>query len=151
LRVLIVTDAWKPQVNGVVRTLDTLRPPAHKFRNEVRYITPDMSRNFPMPTYPEIKLAIAPNRKIRAHHQHVRARRHPHCDRRPAWLAGAPLCVRRDHPFTSSFHTGFRNIEHPHGHSGQLGYRWLRWFHGPASALMVKTDSLKAELEAQGL
>jgi hypothetical protein len=60
LRVLIVTDAWKPQVNGVVRTLETLGNQLTKFGNEVKYLTPDMFRTVPMPTYGEIRLASRP-------------------------------------------------------------------------------------------
>lgn len=151
LRVLIVTDAWKPQVNGVVRTLDTLGRQLTKFGNEVRYITPDMFRTLPMPSYPEIRLAIAPNRRIAK----IINEFHPDAihiaTEGPLGLAARRFCVRRDHPFTSSFHTRFPEYLHARTRFPVTwGYNFIRWFHAPASALMVATQSLKDELEAKG-
>lgn len=151
LRVLIVTDAWKPQVNGVVRTLDTLGRQLTKFGNEVRYITPDMFRTLPMPTYPEIRLAIAPNRRIAK----IINEFHPDAihiaTEGPLGLAARRFCVRRDHPFTSSFHTRFPEYLHARTKFPvSWGYNFIRWFHSPASALMVATHSLKQELEEKG-
>lgn len=151
LKVLIVTDAWKPQVNGVVRTLDTLGTQLTKFGNEVRYITPDMFRNMPMPSYPEIRLALAPNWKIARIINRFEPDAIHIATEGPLGLAARRFCVRRDHPFTSSFHTRFPEYLNARtGFPVSWGYRWMRWFHGPASALMVKTDSLKEELEAKG-
>lgn len=151
LRVLIVTDAWKPQVNGVVRTLETLGNQLTKFGNEVRYLTPDMFRTVPMPTYKEIRLALAPNRKIaRIIHEFEPDAIHIATEG-PLGLAARRFCVRRDHPFTSSFHTRFPEYLNARtGFPVSWGYHGLRWFHGPASAVMVKTESLKAELESKG-
>ncbi|HXI87351.1 MAG TPA: hypothetical protein VNH64_07825, partial [Parvularculaceae bacterium] len=64
LRIIIATDAWKPQLNGVVRTLDTLGEILSRFGNEVRYITPNEFRSVPLPSYPEIRLSILPNRRV---------------------------------------------------------------------------------------
>lgn len=151
LRVLIVTDAWKPQVNGVVRTLDTLGKQLTKFGNEVRYITPDMFRTLPMPSYPEIRLAIAPNRRIAK----IINEFHPDAihiaTEGPLGLAARRFCVRRDHPFTSSFHTRFPEYLHARTKFPvSWGYNFIRWFHAPASTLMVATPSLKQELEEKG-
>jgi 1,2-diacylglycerol 3-alpha-glucosyltransferase/glucuronosyltransferase len=151
LRVLIVTDAWKPQVNGVVRTLDTLGRQLTKFGNEVRYVTPDMFQTLPMPSYPEIRLAIAPNRKIARIINQFEPDAIHIATEGPLGLAARRFCVRRDHPFTTSFHTRFPEYLNARtGFPVSWGYAFLRRFHAPASALMVKTDSLKAELEAKG-
>ena len=64
LKVVIATDAWKPQLNGVVRTLDTLGNILTDFGNEVLYITPNDFRSVPLPSYPEIRLSLMPNRKV---------------------------------------------------------------------------------------
>jgi glycosyltransferase involved in cell wall biosynthesis len=151
LRVLIVTDAWKPQVNGVVRTLDTLGKQLTKFGNEVRYIEPGMFRTLPMPSYPEIRLAIAPNRRI----ARIINEFHPDAihiaTEGPLGLAARRFCVRRDHPFTSSFHTRFPEYLHARTRFPVTwGYAFIRWFHAPASTLMVATPSLKTELEEKG-
>ena len=64
LKIVIATDAWKPQLNGVVRTLDTLGKILTDFGNEVLYITPTDFRSVPLPSYPEIRLSLLPNRKV---------------------------------------------------------------------------------------
>ena len=151
LKVLIVTDAWKPQLNGVVRTLSTLGEQLRRFGNEVLYITPDQFQTVPLPTYPEIRLAVLPNRKLaRIIHDF-----HPDAihiaTEGPLGMAARRFCVRRDHPFTTSFHTRFPEYLHARtGFPVSWAYRGLRWFHSPASTLMVKTDSLKEELEGKG-
>ena len=66
MKICIVSDAWFPQVNGVVRTLDTTRRELLKLGHEVLMITPDLFRTMPMPTYPEIRLAVLPRRRLRA-------------------------------------------------------------------------------------
>lgn len=151
LRVLIVTDAWKPQVNGVVRTLDTLGQQLTKFGNEVRYITPDQFRSVPMPSYPEIRLAITPNRKIARIINEFEPDAIHIATEGPLGLAARRFCVRRDHAFTTSMHTRFP--EYLHARTGipiEWAYSLMRWFHRPASALMVKTDELKDELSGKG-
>ena len=64
LKVVIATDAWKPQVNGVVRTLDTLGQILTGFGNHVIYISPNEFKSVPLPSYPEIRLSLLPNRKV---------------------------------------------------------------------------------------
>ena len=138
-------------MNGVVRTLETLGDQLRKFGNEVKYVTPDMFQTIPLPTYPEIRLALFPNRKLaRIIHDF-----HPDAihiaTEGPLGLAARRFCVRRDHPFTSSFHTRFPEYLNARtGFPVSWGYRLVRWFHAPASALMVTTESLKAELESKG-
>ncbi len=64
MRILIVTDAWSPQVNGVVRTLTRTRHELEGLGHEVHVISPDLFRNLPCPTYPEIRLAVLPGRRL---------------------------------------------------------------------------------------
>lgn len=150
LRIMIVSDAWHPQVNGVVRTLETLGDQLQKLGNEVQYVTPDMFRTIPLPTYPEIRLAIWPNRllakllnEFRPHAIHI-------ATEGPLGLAARRFCMRRDHPFTTSLHTRFPEYIHARiGFPIKWGYWLLRMFHKPASAVMVATQSLKRELEAR--
>ncbi len=151
LRILIVTDAWRPQVNGVVRTLETLGTHLERLGNTVQYITPDRFRTMPLPTYPEIRLAILPNRKLakiinefRPHAIHI-------ATEGPLGLAARRFCLRRDHPYTTSLHTRFP--EYLNARTGfpiSWGYGLMRWFHNPASAVMVATQTLKAEMESKG-
>jgi len=148
LRILIVSDAWKPQVNGVVRTLDTLGQYLEKFGNTVYYITPDLFRTVPLPTYSEIRLAFAPysmiSRIINVYQPdaiHI-------ATEGPLGWAARRFCVRHDHPYTTSFHTRFAEYVHARTKLPiNWGYAILRRFHNPASAVMVATPSLKNELK----
>ncbi len=151
LRVLIVTDAWKPQVNGVVRTLDTLGTYLEKFGNSVYYITPDMFRTFPLPTYSEIKLAMAPYRQIARIINVFQPDAIHIATEGTLGMAARRFCVRHEHPFTTSFHTRFP--EYVNARTGipvSWGYKFLRWYHKPASAVMVATPTLQRELEGKG-
>ena len=151
LRVLIVTDAWHPQVNGVVRTLETLGRTLERFGNDVRFITPDMFRTVPLPTYSEIRLALAPNRRIARIINEFQPDAIHIATEGPLGLAARRFCVRREHPFTTSFHTRFP--EYLHARTGipvSWSYKAVRWFHGPASALMVATPGLMDELSELG-
>lgn len=151
IKVLIVTDAWKPQLNGVVRTLDTLGQQLEKLGNEVRYISPDQFNTVPMPSYSEIRLAMLPNRKIRKMINDFQPDAIHIATEGPLGWAARRFCLRRDHPFTTSFHTRFP--EYVNARTGLpvgWGYTVQRVFHRPASCMMVTTEGLRQELEEKG-
>lgn len=151
-RILIVTDAWSPQVNGVVRTLEALGSDLSAMGHDVRYATPEGHWTLPMPTYPEIRLVIFPRqaleRMIDAFHPdaiHI-------ATEGTMGLSARAICIKRKIPFTTSFHTRFPEYVHARFPfiSEKMVYRFLRWFHDPADAMMVATPSLEAELRGQG-
>jgi glycosyltransferase involved in cell wall biosynthesis len=151
LRVVIVTDAAPPQVNGVVRTLGELRRNLTLMGHEVISITPDLFRTVPLPTYKEIRLALFPGRKI----ARMIEKANPHAihiaTEGPLGLAARSYCVKRGLPFSTSFHTRFG--EYLHARTGfplSWSYGFLRWFHKRATSIMVATPSLQAELEERG-
>lgn len=152
LKVLIVTDAWAPQVNGVVRTLEILGQDLRALGHEVRYATPQGRFTLPLPTYSEIRLAIFPRgdleREIRQYAPdaiHI-------ATEGTLGLSARALCLKYRIPFTTSFHTRFPEyvrVRFPFI-GEETVYRFLRWFHQPATAMMVATSSLKRELESRG-
>jgi glycosyltransferase involved in cell wall biosynthesis len=120
--------------------------------HEVRYATPEGRFTLPMPTYPEIRLAIFPRssleRMIDAFHPdaiHI-------ATEGTIGLSARAICIRRKIPFTTSFHTRFPEYVHARFPfiSEKLVYRFLRWFHDPADAMMVATPSLEAEMRGHG-
>lgn len=151
-RVLIVTDAWAPQVNGVVRTLEALGRDLSAMGHEVRYSTPEGHITFPMPTYPEIRLVVFPRRRLE---QMIDAF-HPDAihiaTEGTLGMSARAVCIKRKIPFTTSFHTRFPEYVHARFPfiSEKMVYRFLRWFHDPADAMMVATPSLEAELQGHG-
>ena len=152
LRLLIVTDAWSPQVNGVVRTLETLGKDLESLGHEVRYATPEGRFTVPLPTYSEIRLAIFPRRSLERLIDSFRPDAIHIATEGPMGLSARAICLRRRMPFTTSFHTRFPeyvNARFPFIPQSAV-YRFLRWFHGPAKTMMVATLSLKQELETHG-
>ncbi|HEY1836712.1 MAG TPA: glycosyltransferase family 1 protein [Rhizomicrobium sp.] len=151
-KILIVTDAWAPQVNGVVRTLEALGRDLSAMGHTVRYATPQDHLTFPMPTYPEIRLVVFPRRRlaltIDAFHPdaiHI-------ATEGTMGMSARAICIKRNIPFTTSFHTRFPEYVHARFRfvSEKRVYRFLRWFHDPADVMMVATPSLEAELRAHG-
>ena len=151
-KLLIFTDAWAPQVNGVVRTLETLGQDLRLLGWEVRYATPQDHSTLPLPTYPEIRLALFPRRRLaRAIEQFAPDAIHIATEG-TIGLGARAVCLAQNLPFTTSFHTRFPEYVHARFPfiSTDTVYRFLRWFHSPATAIMVATPSLKSELEANG-
>lgn len=152
IRVLIVTDAWRPQVNGVVRTLETLGRELASRGHAVHYVTPEPHVTVPLPTYPEIRLSLFPRRAIeKAIDEFTPCAVHIATEG-TLGLSARAICLKRGHPFTTSFHTRFPDYVRARFPfvPERLVYRALRWFHAPAIAMMVATPSLKAELEQHG-
>lgn len=151
MRILVVTDAWHPQVNGVVRTLGTLRDELTQMGHEPIFITPDQFRSVPCPTYPEIRLALRPGprlaRTIEANQPcaiHI-------ATEGPLGWAARRYCLKRRLPFTTAYHTKFPEyIRARFRVPLPISYRLVRKFHAPASTIMVATQTIQDELEHRG-
>ncbi|HEY3639350.1 MAG TPA: glycosyltransferase family 1 protein [Rhizomicrobium sp.] len=151
-KLLIFTDAWAPQVNGVVRTLETLGKDLESLGWDVRYATPEGRLTVPLPTYPEIRLALFPRRSLEKLIDDFQPDAIHIATEGTIGLSARAICRKRNLPFTTSFHTRFPdyvNARFPFI-SKSLVYRFLRWFHAPAWSVMVATPSLKQELETNG-
>lgn len=152
IKVLIVTDAWAPQVNGVVRTLEMLGRDLRALGHEVRYATPEGRITLPMPTYPEIRLSLFPRTSLEKEIREFAPDAIHIATEGTLGLSARAICIKYGIPFTTSFHTRFPEYVHARFSfiSEARVYRFLRWFHGPATAMMVATQSLKRELEGHG-
>ena len=73
MKVLVATDAWRPQVNGVVRTLGSLARAAAKIGVEIEFLSPDGFWTFPVPTYPGLRLALPRGKAIAARIEQAKA------------------------------------------------------------------------------
>jgi glycosyltransferase involved in cell wall biosynthesis len=151
MQVLIATDAWHPQINGVVRTLDRTAQEIKQLGHTVEMVTPDRFRHVPMPTYPEIPLSLMPGRKVGRIIRDTQPDAVHIATEGPLGLAARDYCIKARIPFTTSFHTRFPEyINLRLRIPVSWGYRFMRWFHAPAVRTMVATGSLKDELEAKG-
>jgi glycosyltransferase involved in cell wall biosynthesis len=151
MRLALVTDAWQPQMNGVVRTLmrtcDELRAMGH----EITVISPDLFNGFPCPTYPEIKLAWMPSRKIARTLRDFRPQAIHIATEGPLGNAARGFCVAHKLPFTTAYHTRFPEyVQARFSVPVGLSYAWLRRFHGAARSVMVATPSIEEDLTARG-
>jgi glycosyltransferase involved in cell wall biosynthesis len=152
LKVLIVTDAWAPQVNGVVRTLEILGRDLTALGHEVRYVTPEGRVTIPLPTYNEIRLSLFSQKELETEIRDFAPDAIHIATEGTLGFAARSICLKYAIPFTTSFHTRFPEYIHtrfPFIKERQI-YRLLRWFHAPATTMMVATESLRREMEALG-
>jgi glycosyltransferase involved in cell wall biosynthesis len=151
LRILVATDAWEPQVNGVVRTLTRVVAELKAMGHTVEVISPDQFKTFPLPTYPEIKVAIGVYEPVQERFKAFEPEAIHIATEGPIGLAARRICVEWKLPFTTSYHTRF-----PEYVSARLplplaaGYAYMKWFHKPSGRLMVATPTMRDELSGHG-
>jgi glycosyltransferase involved in cell wall biosynthesis len=150
MKIALVTDAWFPQVNGVVRTWSHVVDLCREMGHEVLVIRPEQFKTFPLPKYPEIRLPWWPGPKMRRLLDDFR----PDAIHIPTegtlGLAARRYCRRRKFPFTTSYHTQYALYVHKYTRIPErFTYRMLRWFHGAGEATLVPTKSIRDELTAQ--
>ncbi len=150
-RTLIVTDAWRPQVNGVVRTLTTLADELRRIGHAVEVVGPDRFRTIPMPTYPDIRLAVLPSRKLVRAIEAFGADRLHIATEGPLGLAARRWAVRQGVHFTTSLHTRFPEyIQARIGLPPGIAYAWMRRFHNASDGTLVAAGSFRDELIGRG-
>ncbi|MGD0024816.1 MAG: glycosyltransferase family 1 protein [Xanthobacteraceae bacterium] len=151
MRVLVATDAWHPQVNGVVRTLGALERAASRLGVAIEFISPEGFRTFRLPTYPGLRLALPNRRRIAERIAEARPDAIHIATEGPIGFAVRSYCRSRGRPFTTSYTTRF-----PEYISARVPipqdciYAALRRFHAAATVTMVATPSLMTELGERG-
>lgn len=152
MRIAIVTDAWSPQVNGVVRTLQAVRAELERMGHQVLIVSPDLYGSLPCPTYPEIRLAVASSRSVGTRIAAFGAEAVHLATEGPLCLAARQWCLRQGRPFTTAYHTQFPDyVARRTGMPAEWFWRYIRWFHAPADAVLVSTSSIRRTLEAHGI
>lgn len=152
MRILIATDAWLPQINGVVHTYLNLGAQLTQLGHTVEFLTPDGFFTLPLPSYPEIRLAMIGPRHVRAAVERFQPDFIHIATEGPIGLAARRYCLRSGRTFTTSYHTRF-----PEYLAARLpvplswGYAFERWFHNSGGGVMVATRSLMDELRDKGL
>lgn len=152
MRILLATDAWEPQVNGVVRTLTRVVAELRAMGHLVDVVSPDQFPTFPLPTYPEIKLAVGAYDPLQERFKSFEPEAIHIATEGPIGIAARRICVEWKLPFTTSYHTRFPEYVSARFPVLPLaaGYAYMKWFHKPSGRLMVATPTMRDELERHG-
>ncbi len=151
MKVLVATDAWRPQVNGVVRTLGSLARAAGKLGVTIDFLSPEGFRSFQLPTYPGLRLALPSRRGIAERIEAAKPDAIHIATEGPIGFAVRAYCRRNGRPFTTSYTTRFPEYISARSPIPESWiYAALRWFHSGATVTMVATPSLTAELRERG-
>lgn len=150
-RILLVTDAWAPQVNGVVRTLETIIKKLEEKGLEIKVISPDMFRTLPLPIYPEIRLSLFPFRKLAREIESFNPDAIHISTEGPLGWAARKFCIKKGMRFTTSYHTKFPEYMNAMTKLPlSVGYKVIKKFHSSSDAVMVATKTLQKDLEERG-
>ncbi len=151
MNIVIISDAWYPQVNGVVRTITRTVEELTRLGHKVEVIGPDRFRTIACPTYPEIRLSLFPSRKLQTLIEAANPDAVHISTEGPLGLAARRWCLKNKFPFTTTFHTQFPEYVWLRTRIPlALSYRMMRWFHGPAVVTMVATQTLHERLSHWG-
>jgi glycosyltransferase involved in cell wall biosynthesis len=151
MKVMIVTDAWEPQVNGVVRTLKNTTRELTALGHQVDLLTPLEFRTIPCPTYPEIRLSLFPKRHLRQRIDEFAPDALHIATEGPLGLAARAYALQHNLPFTTAYHTRFPEYVHARFRIPLAAtYRFLHWFHRRSLAVMAPTPVVKSDLEKYG-
>lgn len=152
MRIMIVTDAWEPQVNGVVRSLSRTIEELRHLGHKVEIVTPyDGYRILPLPTYPEIKMAIGARADLEFRFETFKPEAMHIATEGTLGLTARRMCIDHGFPFSTSYHT-----QYPEYITARFpvplswGYAFVRWFHSMSGNVMVATPTMKTLLESKG-
>ncbi|MGL4287989.1 MAG: glycosyltransferase family 4 protein [Phreatobacter sp.] len=151
MRLAIATDAWSPQINGVVRSLQETAAALPALGIAVHFVTPEGLPSLPLPTYPDIRLAITAGPAIGRRLDEIRPDAVHIATEGTIGHAVRRWCLTRQLPFTTSYHTRYPDYVRARAPIPEAWtYAWLRHFHGAARRTMVPTETMRGELSRWG-
>ncbi|MDF2534364.1 MAG: alpha-mannosyltransferase [Bacillales bacterium] len=151
-RILIVTDAWSPQINGVVNTLNNTIKELQDRGFEVFVIEPSMFDTFPLPFYKEISIVYHHTKKLNVLMENIKPNYIHIATEGPLGISARKYCVDKKLKFTTAYHTKFPEYAKDKlGVPLRVGYLYMKWFHRRSSNVMVATKSIKKELRINGI
>ena len=150
-RILIITDAWLPQVNGVVRSIEVLVREAPALGVEIEILAADGFRTVPLPTYPQLRVAVTRPDAVRRRIEELKPDFIHIATEGPLGLCALFACRRAGRPFTTCYHTRFPEyLAARRVAPSRFVYALLRRFHNAGSGMMVSTETLGRELDTRG-
>jgi len=155
MKILVATDAWHPQVNGVVRTLAHVAREARALGAQLEFLAPSEFWTLPLPSYPEIRLALPGPGEVERRIERLLPDAIHIATEGPLGHAVRRVCIRRGLPFTTSLHTRFpdylaERLQVAQRWTCDVTWGWLRRFHSAGAAVLAATPTLGAELTNRG-
>lgn len=151
MRIALITDSWLPNINGVVNSLLATRECLQAGGHQVALVTPQGLSSFACPGYPEVPLAIQPYAQVARQLDEFAPDSIHIATEGPVGLAARRYCLNKRLQFTTAYHTRFPEYLWERSKIPKfLTYRWLRWFHAPARAVLVPTVRVQQQLQARG-
>lgn len=151
MHILIITDAWHPQVNGVVRSLEHMMAEAEPLGAQFSIISPADFKSVPMPGYSEIRLALTTYKQVKKKIEAIGAEYIHIATEGPLGMLARRWCLKHKYPFTTGYHTKFPEYVRARlPIPTRFSYAWLRRFHNKGNAVLVPTPSVQQELGARG-
>ena len=151
MNIMIVTDAWEPQVNGVVRTIQATNRALSDMGHEVSMITPLSFTTVACPTYPEIRLSLLPYRRLAQMMTDSQPDAIHIATEGPLGMAARRYALKHRLPFTTAYHTRFPEyVKARFAIPLAWTYRFLRWFHDPAQHMLAPTQFVIRDLKQYG-
>jgi len=152
MKILTVTDAWHPQVNGVVRTIEATNRELTRTGHQVHVISPQSFFTIACPGYGEIRLSLLPYRRLARMVRAIAPDAVHIATEGPLGLAARRYCLSHHMAFTTAYHTRFpQYLKAMYGISEVWVYRFLRWFHRPAHFMLTPTSHIERELAQRGI
>ncbi len=150
-RILIITDAWLPQINGVVRSIEALVREAPALGVEIKVLAANEFRTVPLPTYPQVRVAVTRPGAVRRRIEKLKPDFIHIATEGPLGLCAWFACRRAGRSFTTCYHTRFPEyLAARRLAPSRFVYPLLRRFHNAGSGVMVSTETLERELDARG-
>lgn len=152
MKIMIITDAWDPQVNGVVRTLKQTKTELISMGHEVDMITPNGFKSIPCPTYPDIALSLFPGKEVARRIKEFAPDAIHIATEGPLGLSARSYAVKNKLPFSTAYHTRFPEyVKARTGIPLAFTYAFICWLHRPSTAVMAPTMVVQKDLEKYGL
>ncbi|HEV8406297.1 MAG TPA: glycosyltransferase family 1 protein [Sphingomicrobium sp.] len=152
MKIALATDAWHPQVNGVVRSLSMTAHELRRLGHRVDVIEPSAFRTIPCPSYPEIRLALGCGRAVARMLDEAQPDSIHISTEGPIGWAARSWCLKNDRRFTTAFHTRFPDyVSIRTGIPASWIWKLMRRFHGAAERTFTATPALSAELKEHGV
>ncbi len=152
MKIALITDAWHPQVNGVVRTIETVADRIRAMGHEILIVSPDLFRSVPCPTYPEIRLALTRPGTVGQLLEEFSPDAVHLSTEGTLCLSARRWLRRKGFDFTTAYHTHFPEYFAKRTNlPAAMAWPYIRWFHRHSSAVMVSTESVRSQLRTEGL